>query len=74
MTALTDRDDRRTRGLRMQRRLGKKAYRIAQERAIHLGFAIRSNPVFNGPTPEFPGVDIDAIHYKRGAIRQKKAA
>lgn len=27
-------------------------------------------------TPEFPGVDIDAIHYKRGAVRKplRKAA
>jgi hypothetical protein len=32
------------------------------------------NALTSRPTREFPGVDIDAIHVKRGAVRKVKAA
>lgn len=59
---------------KLVRTLGKREYRIAKARSESSGFAIRSNPLMFGPTLEFPGVDIDAIHYKRGMVKVKKAA
>lgn len=58
---------------RLRRRLGGRAYRLVSEK-LDMGFPIRSNPELMGPTPEFPGVDIDAVHRNPRWKKIKEAA
>ena len=56
----------------LQRKLGTRLYRVLTERREHHNFPVRSSPEVMGFTREFPGVDIDAIHYKLGAVKDLK--
>ncbi len=56
------------------RKLGKTEHRIAMEKLEQGSFPIRSNPVMMGPTREFPGVDIDAIHRNPRWMKKLKDA
>jgi hypothetical protein len=43
---------------------------VSQEQEATVALAPVASPAPLLPTEEFPGIDMDAIHYKRGAVRR----
>lgn len=47
----------------------KKSWKLQMGQTLALRTASHITALRTEVSPEFPGVDIDAIHYKRGAVR-----